>query len=467
MHLQFNCPFCQTLLSADATAAGSQIQCPACQRPFTINALPQVQARVIVTQPPPMPPYDSGARGPGPRQAAPRPATPPKTKQEMAAEQKKAEGRAILVIAAVLVVGGGSLCGLVWIFSFLSKVVPKADPYSSPEIVAHDKARREQVKKEKEEEEKELVKQRADSIAALAKLFNASDKVAEALMAEIEGVREDHHRLTSDADSNNDPTDIPAYYTQRLAQRADANNVLRNWLGGKPATAIGAFLWGDEGAEMREKGNTPDFLMAGDYHYTGTGFFVSLDGWLITNEHVVKNRKEVDLRGFDSQIIKAKVVKTDKDADLALLKVDQTPPAALSLASGELSLGSMVFTIGFPNADIQGVEAKFTEGSISSLAGMRDDHDAYQTSIPIQQGNSGGALIDAGTGLVAGVIHAKLDAKVADNVSYAIKSGVLARLISSVGDVEGIAAPSTGPKNVDRATNIERVKRATVLVLVK
>jgi S1-C subfamily serine protease len=55
-------------------------------------------------------------------------------------------------------------------------------------------------------------------------------------------------------------------------------------------------------------------------------------------------------------------------------------------------MGQSVFTVGFPNLSIQGVEPKFTDGRISSLSGVRDDQDSVQISVPIQPGNSGGAL---------------------------------------------------------------------------
>ena len=78
--------------------------------------------------------------------------------------------------------------------------------------------------------------------------------------------------------------------------------------------------------------------------------------------------------------------------------------SALALAAGsEARLGQPVFTIGFPNPDVQGTEPKLTRGEISSLAGMKDDPRHFQISVPVQPGNSGGPLVDL-NGNVVGIV---------------------------------------------------------------
>src|SRR5207249_8879954 len=132
-------------------------------------------------------------------------------------------------------------------------------------------------------------------------------------------------------------------------------------------------------------------------------------------------------------------VRADKSNDLAVLKVTDTASrtfgfSALALASkgsGEARLGQPVFTIGFPNPDVQGTEPKLTRGEISSLAGMRDDPRHFQISVPVQPGNSGGPLVDL-NGNVVGVVSMrmgdlralKLTGALPQNVNYAIKSSV-------------------------------------------
>lgn len=466
MNLQFNCPFCQVLLNADASAAGSQIQCPSCQRPFVINAMPQVQARVVVAGPPPVPPpQPPRPQGPmAPRAPAPRPVS----KQQVVAQQKQAEAGAKVAIAALAIAGIGVICGIVWFFGFLTRHVEPENPYAlPPEVVARDNARRAEIKKQKEEEDKEASEKHKEIVENFTRTFDVDGRIAEQLAKEFEGVREDHKALTSDADPNNDPRDLYDYYTKRFGERAESNNILKNWLGGRPGTLLGETMWGDASERAgRKKGRVADFLIEGDYRGGGTGFFVSDDGFLVTNYHVVTSFKEVDVRKSDGTIVKARVLKADPNADLALLKTDSPAPASLTYNPAELQLGASVFTIGFPNFTIQGVEAKFTEGSISSLAGWKDDKDAYQVSVPIQHGNSGGALVDMTSGQVIGIVNAILDSSLAQNVSYAIKSSLLARLIDSVPEAASVK-PVTGSSSGDRAANIDRVKRATVMVLVK
>ena len=190
---------------------------------------------------------------------------------------------------------------------------------------------------------------------------------------------------------------------------------------------------------------------------------------IVTNAHVVGQQTQVDLRGVGGLIVTARVVKRDAQADLALLKTDVPPRSFLEMAGSELPLGARVFTIGFPNVDTQGAHAKFTEGSISSLAGWRDDPDDYQISVPLQQGNSGGALVDTRTGLMVGMVTSSLAPSRAASVGYAIKASVLADLIRSTPECASIPPPidtDAAPER-KREANIARAQKASVMVLVK
>jgi S1-C subfamily serine protease len=105
----------------------------------------------------------------------------------------------------------------------------------------------------------------------------------------------------------------------------------------------------------------------------------------------------------------------------------------------EARLGQPVFTIGFPNPDMQGVEPKLTRGEISSLAGMKDDPRHFQISVPVQPGNSGGPLVDL-NGNVVGVVSMrlgdfralKLTGALPQNVNYAIKSSIINGVVQTV-----------------------------------
>ncbi len=159
---------------------------------------------------------------------------------------------------------------------------------------------------------------------------------------------------------------------------------------------------------------------------TGTGFFITEDGFLITNAHVVEDTSQVRLvtsEGF----LAAKVVKVDAANDLTLLKADgKFSPLPVAPSRG-VKLGGTVATVGFPNVGLQGFAPKFARGEIAALSGARDDARYFQISVPVQPGNSGGALVDE-RGNVVGVVSAKLSAVAALKTSGALPENVKQRL---------------------------------------
>ncbi|HZL35230.1 MAG TPA: trypsin-like peptidase domain-containing protein, partial [Tepidisphaeraceae bacterium] len=115
---------------------------------------------------------------------------------------------------------------------------------------------------------------------------------------------------------------------------------------------------------------------------------------------------------------------------------------------------------------------KLAKGEIASLSGAGDDPRYFQISVPVQPGNSGGALVDE-RGNVIGIVSAKLDAAVAltasgalpENVNYAVKSSLLLSFLESVPDV---AAKLKEPVMADRKFEevVRSAQDAAVLVLV-
>jgi TPR repeat protein len=161
---------------------------------------------------------------------------------------------------------------------------------------------------------------------------------------------------------------------------------------------------------------------------SGTGFFITDDGYLITNYHVVRGATDVRLMTMHSKV-PAVVVEVDAANDLALLKAEGSYTALPIGSSFDVKLGDTVSTIGFPLPDVQGISPKFTRGEISAMYGFKDDVRWFQMSTQIQPGNSGGALVDE-HGNVIGVTSDTLTAPgflkdrgfVPENVNYAIKS---------------------------------------------
>lgn len=204
---------------------------------------------------------------------------------------------------------------------------------------------------------------------------------------------------------------------------------------------------------------------------SGSGFFITNDGYVITNEHVAGEGAQVRLltaTGFFS----AKVIKVDAANDLALLKAEGTFAALPVVTSRAVKLGDTVATVGFPNIILQGFAPKFARGEIGSLSGPQDNARYFQISVPVQPGNSGGALVDE-RGNVVGVVSAKLSARAAlstsgalpENVNYAVKSSFLLGFLEAVPDVTAkLKEPNT--KDAKFSDVVEQAKRAAVLVLV-
>jgi S1-C subfamily serine protease len=141
-------------------------------------------------------------------------------------------------------------------------------------------------------------------------------------------------------------------------------------------------------------------------------------------------------------------------------------------ASRGVRLGGTVATVGFPNIGLQGFAPKLAKGEIASLSGSQDDPRYFQISLPVQPGNSGGALVDE-HGNVIGIVSAKLDASAAlaatgalpENVNYAVKSSLLLSFLESVPGVEAGLKPAI---TVDRRFEdvVKSAQDAAVLVLV-
>lgn len=162
---------------------------------------------------------------------------------------------------------------------------------------------------------------------------------------------------------------------------------------------------------------------------SATGFAVTSTGRIVTNYHVVEDAKAVYVRGLNgnfSERVKALVVATDKNNDLAILQVAGTykvEPLPYRIMVKPIEVGAKVFVMGFPARDVMGSELKITDGVVSSRSGHEGDISCYQLSAPIQPGNSGSPVFDADGNLI-GVANAGLRF-LFDNVSYAIKSTYL------------------------------------------
>lgn len=138
----------------------------------------------------------------------------------------------------------------------------------------------------------------------------------------------------------------------------------------------------------------------------GTGFFVSDQGHILTNAHVVSNCKQIQIAGGRL----AALVDKDDEVDLAVLKVGgESPAIATFRVRPAPRVGDNVIAFGFPLQGLLSSEGNLSTGTVAARAGLGDDPRFIQISAPIQPGNSGSPLLDSG-GDVIGVVESKLDA---------------------------------------------------------
>lgn len=132
----------------------------------------------------------------------------------------------------------------------------------------------------------------------------------------------------------------------------------------------------------------------------GSGFFISADGYLLTNHHVIEGANEIFVTLTDGQEFKATVVGSDERTDVALLKIDADKMATLPIGSAQdLKKGQWVLAIGSPF----GFDSTVTAGIVSAIGRETGDFLPFiQTDVAVNPGNSGGPLLDL-NGEVVGI----------------------------------------------------------------
>ena len=143
------------------------------------------------------------------------------------------------------------------------------------------------------------------------------------------------------------------------------------------------------------------FTAPGPQQNLGSGVVVSAKGYILTNNHVVEGADEVEVAFNDAHRLKARIVGTDPDTDLAVLKVDADNLPVITLGSTESTrVGDIVLAIGNPF----GVGQTVTMGIVSALGrhdlGINTFENFIQTDAAINPGNSGGALVDVHGNLI-------------------------------------------------------------------
>ncbi|MEJ1237111.1 serine protease [Chryseolinea sp. T2] len=174
-------------------------------------------------------------------------------------------------------------------------------------------------------------------------------------------------------------------------------------------------------------------------NYAGTSFMISSNGYLTTSYHVVRESDSIFVENEAFGNLKAKVVYQDRENDIALLKIPgfvlEKSSLPYAISKKESSLAEDVFTLGYPKEDVV-----FGAGSISAMTGYKGNPIAYQISVPVNPGNSGGPLFN-NRGDLVGIISGQQTQS--SGTAFAIKSTILLASIDQAPDsIKTLIRPS-------------------------
>jgi len=186
---------------------------------------------------------------------------------------------------------------------------------------------------------------------------------------------------------------------------------------------------------------------------SGSGFAVSSDGHVITNNHVIDGCQRVQIH-HKGKSIPATIVTFDPNNDLALLQGDFRPSTVFTLSKEKPELLQDIYVAGYPFGQKISTSVKVTKGIISSLTGIGNNFSNFQIDAALQPGNSGGPILND-KGNVVGVAVAKLDLAVAleefgvipDDTNFGIKTSVVRNLLES----NDISLPNPNTKSISKS----------------
>ncbi len=157
---------------------------------------------------------------------------------------------------------------------------------------------------------------------------------------------------------------------------------------------------------------------------SGTGFFVSRTGHIITNHHVIEDCEAVKV-SFKGDEVRARVLATDKFNDLAILKTNLTPRHVYSVSNEDVQLLEDVVIAGYPLGKRISASIKTSKGSVTSLAGYGDNYSQFQTDAALNQGNSGGPIMDQKGNVVGVAVAAYGKKEGVESFNFGIKASTL------------------------------------------
>ena len=193
---------------------------------------------------------------------------------------------------------------------------------------------------------------------------------------------------------------------------------------------------------------------------TGSGVIISQDGYIVTNNHVVEGADELTVTLNDNREFSAKIIGTDKQTDLALIKVNAKDLPAITIAnSDDLKVGEWVLAVGNPynlnNTVTAGIVGAKSRGLGASANGIES---FIQTDAAINPGNSGGALVNTRGELVG--INAMLYSQTGSFTGYgfAIPTTIMNKVVADIKKYGSVQRVQLGITGTDVLNHINRQK---------
>ena len=165
---------------------------------------------------------------------------------------------------------------------------------------------------------------------------------------------------------------------------------------------------------------------------SGTGFFVSRSGHIITNHHVIDGCKTVKV-SFQGNQTEGKILAVDKMNDLAIVKAAITPTKVYTVSNEDASLLEDIIIAGYPLGKKVSAAIKTSKGSVTALAGYGDNFSEFQTDAALNRGNSGGPILNQKGNVVGVAVAAYGKKEGVESFNFGIKASTLKTFASSNG----------------------------------